>query len=334
MEDKKKLSRWLLDNSKDLHLRATQWKWVEEWIPQFYDFEVTIVIDGQTVKGRGIDINSDLAFTKAGAEAIERAICRENHLATHGVAVHTEYKLASINARNELVERDRFFCHYLTRTAFQKKTIETTHTPADGSMSKGVSIDFESIQEKLETHGVEIYVFNMAPLNSIQSVICISQGEGVGLTIGLGASENPHVATQKALTECLMNTIANLHKKPPPLNISSILAPPATWPVNHRRLYWQQKEMLSENHWILDGDSVFDNHESVELDSFQYTELKSENRLLQEAPITAIRCLNSHLQKSLDGVFKPHHVNMKRLRQFSGKHIRISEINQLAHPLG
>ena len=334
MEDKKELSRWLLDNSEDLHLRATQWKWVEEWIPQFYDFEASIVVDGQTFRGRGIDTNSDLAFTKAGAEAIERAICMENRIATHGVAVHTDDELARLNARNELVERDRFFCHYLTRTAFQKKTIETTHTPADGSISEGVGVDFESIQNKLETHGVEIYVFNMAPLNSIQSVICISQGKGIGFTIGLGASENPHTATQKALTECLMNTIATLHKKPPPLHINSTLAPPATWPVSYRRLYWQQKKILSENHWILDGDSVFDNPESVEPDSFQYTELKSKNRLLQEAPITTVRCLNSHLQKSLDGVFKPSHINMKRLRQFPGKPVKISELNQLAHPLG
>lgn len=385
MENKKKLSRWLLDNHKALKLRATQFKWVEEWLPHFHDFEVSIVVDGRTVKGRGIDQNSDLAFTKAGAEAIERAICIGKGLSSCGVAVHTENKLAKINARNELIERDRFFCHYLTKTAFQKKAPELKKTPElpnelsgnlTGEGTGGLAgeltsrltnepasglaeIDFAHLQEKLNTHAVEIQIFEMSPLNSIRSMICIAQGEKTGLVLGLGASENSEVATQKALIECLMNVVAALYGKVFPMSLNKkasalslsekVYTPSLNENVSspspnhcitqslhqlesHHKLYLKKKNL--DNKWLFEGSDTLKNSEFVEPYSFEYAKLETEDSILKEAPLVAVRCVNPYLQEHFYGAFDAKYINPKSLHRFLGKPIKLYELNQLPHPLG
>ena len=242
MVDKKKLSRWLLDNYKTLELRSTQFNWVSEWLPGFHDFGVSITIGGRIFHGRGMASHSQLAFEKAGAEAIERAFCYENGISSSGVAAHPQIKLAQIKAQDELIERDRFFCHYLTKTPFQKMSMEnfssysssyertegrtqTDHlgeghgggnpTPSTGenfaraTLAGGKSkIDFQWIQKKLNRESVDIQVFEMTPLNETRSFICISDGKEMGLTVGLGAScEGASFAIEKAILECLINTV-------------------------------------------------------------------------------------------------------------------------------
>ena len=149
--------------------------------------------------GRGVAQNHRTAFTKAGAEAIRNFICNEYDISPHGVAVHTNDKSAKVNAQNELIERDRFFCHYLTQTPFQKISTEELTSRLKG-------IDFVHIQKKLEIHSIEIDVFEMAPLNWTRSFLCISRNENSNLTLGIGSiSENYSLAIQEAIIECLMN---------------------------------------------------------------------------------------------------------------------------------
>ena len=324
MEDKKKLSRWLLDNYKALELQVTQLKWVEEWIPGFHDFEVSIVMNGQVFKGRGIDRSSDLAFTKAGAEAIERAICEENGISSCGVAVHVDYNLAKVSARNELVERDRFFCHYLTKTAFGKTTPEWS--------SDWGGIGFLEIQEKLRGHSIAIQVFEMNPLNSIRSMICITQGERMGSTLGMGASENSVISTRKAITECLMNTIATLHEKSLSQKFNGPMNPDSSPPNSHR--YIEEENPLWDNKWIFKGNEPLITPEFVEPKRFEYKILERKDALLKKAPIVAVRCLNPYLQDSFFGNFNAKYINLKRLQTFLGQPITLSQLNQSPPPLG
>ena len=73
MATKTQLSEWLIDNCHSINLKVTNCKWVNSWIPGFFDVSSNITVDGVTFEGRGCDTSEHLAFTKSGAEAIERA---------------------------------------------------------------------------------------------------------------------------------------------------------------------------------------------------------------------------------------------------------------------
>ena len=310
----KKLNSWLLGHYRQLSLKATQVRWIREWFPGYCDLQVSIVLDGKEHIGRGVAEDSDLAFTKAGAEALERAFCFEHNISTCGVAVHTDEQSARENARNELVERDRFFCHYLTETFFNK-------VGQDG---------YDDIRDKLKNHDVIMKIFEMNPLNQIKSFICLAKSEKTGLNLGLGASVEISVAMKKAVLECLINTVAALHKKVPSLSLGQFEKLPACQPEDHRRLYMGERELVEKNSWMLVEKEDEPRQEFLSEESFRYSRLYGRNELLRDSPVFAIKCENTFLQKSFYGNFKREHINFERI----GKFAEAAEINRLPHPLG
>ena len=312
--ENKKLNAWLLNNHKQLALKATQFHWTQDWMPDYCDLEVSIVLNGKQYVGRGMDKNSDFAFTKAGAEALERAFCFEGNVATCGVAVHTDEKLAKENAQNELIERDRFFCHYLTKTPFKK-------------------IDFDNycgVQDKLKKYDVVMKIFEMNPLNNITSFVCLCEGERVGLVVGLGSSCKRVVAIEKAVTECLSNTVATLYGKSFSLSFKKFNSIKIYRPKYHRMLYFGERTLIEKNSWILEGRELSRKKDWIDENSFQYLRLKGGNNILGECPLVAIKCENNLLQKSFFGKFAQKHINYERIMDFS----KVSDVNYLPHPLG
>ena len=323
MEDKKRLSQWLLDNYKELELKATQVKWVREWLPGFSDFEVSITISGKVHRGRGIDRNQNLAFTKAGAEALERAICNENKILSCGVATHTDLESAKLNAKTELIERDRFFCHYLTQTPFKKITTNVS------------GIDLSSLREKLKIHDVTIKIFEMKPLNGIKSAACLSHGKKTGVVLGLGASENKETAIKKSLIECLTNTIASLSGKLSPLDSSEYKGKykkALSVANNHlQSIYfgsgeeskWGPGTESRRSHGVCGKETDESIREEscglVSSDSFTYQILETKNSLLKQCPLVTVKCENPFLQKSFYGDFDPKIINLSQMQRFSEK---------------
>ena len=314
MDAHKRLNSWLLSRYRELSLKVTQLHWVDEWMPGISDLQVSIVLDGRQYVGRGVAESSDLAFTKAGAEALERAFCFEHNISTCGVAVHTEEGAARENARNELVERDRFFCHYLTRTPFEKFDLD----------------EYGVVREKLKEHDITMKIFEMITLNGIVSFVCFTQGEKTGLLVGLGAGQDVDIAIGKAVRECLINTLASLHGKITPLGFGEFDNLKVCQSEDHRRLYQGEKALIEKNTWMLSGGLGISEPEFVEEGSFRYERLYGRNELLQEAPIIVVKCENDWLQKSFYGNFSEEHINIARIRRFSA----VSELNRFPHPLG
>ena len=118
MADSKAIGRWLISHRQDLNLQVDRLTWIKDWLPEQNHFNVEISLDGASATGSGIDEIADMAFVKAGAEAIERLICAQNQIRSSGVAAHIDDKMAQENAAHELLERDAFLCHYLTKTPF------------------------------------------------------------------------------------------------------------------------------------------------------------------------------------------------------------------------
>ena len=322
MENKKKLSHWLLNNYKSLGLSAIEFNWVDEWLPGFHDFQVSLSLGGRTFKGRGIEKDQLLAFTKAGAEALERAVCYENGVSTSGVALHTDRELAKENAKNELIERDRFFCHFLTRSPFRKMSTKEINFHLH-------SISFEALKSKLNKYSIEIEVFEMNPLGQTKSFICISRGKGFEfLVFGFGTtSSEDFKGLEKAITECLVNTVASLDEK-----VSSVITGKT---LTGKGLYesdLKNSRVLTENQWLFMENRRLAPVESLRSRDFHFHPLPRPS-ILREAPIYTMQCQNSRLQDSIYGEFNLKKIKLDRLRRFSGQPLQISEINTHLIPL-
>ena len=120
MDNYKKLNSWILANSSKLNLKVERANWTKDWLPGVFDYRSLITLDGVSYRGRGIDKNKDLAFIKSFSEAIERSFCASNGIRSSGVAAHISLKEAQKKAKQELVERDLLFCHFLTKTPITK----------------------------------------------------------------------------------------------------------------------------------------------------------------------------------------------------------------------
>ena len=331
MENKKiTLSQWLLNHDKDLSMGVKHFRWVDDWLPGFYDLEVSINVGEGVFKGRGFSKSSTLAFTKAGAEALERSICGEYEISSCGLAAHTDPHLAKLYAEEELIERDRFFCHYLTKTPFQEiSSGNLTSLLPDG-------VDLQRICRKLKDHSIEIAIFEMAPLNGIHSFVCMSRGSSTGLVIGLGATSKhpPTLAIEKAITECLSNTVAALHKKVPSLKMSDFINAKNFDASDHRRLYLGEKKLFLENQWLFDGNQQRRHVECIDTKYFRFREFAFKHPLLKEAPIYIFQCYSSYLQSAFFGETGPENIHLERLNKFVGRPIQMEDINSIPHPLG
>ena len=324
MENKKKLRTWLLDHFIELDLQVTQAHWVEDWLWGFHDFRVSIKIEGKIFVGRGIDKDADLAFVKAGAEALERFVCMEYKIPSNGVALHENLESAKANAKNELIERDRLFCHYLTKTPF--KEIDPL----------GLGFDFSHIKDKLKDHGVAIQVFEMNPFGETKSMLCLTRGDGAGFILGSASSENVEAALEKAVLGCLQNTIASLGDSPLKLSLDDFEKLSHTEPEYHRRLYFTENDLIEKNGWMFEGEQtevLLENKEASE-ESFTYKKLESKNDLLEYAPVVVVQCDNPFLQKPFYGKFDPEKVNLEQLKNFSGKEQIMENLNRIPHPFG
>lgn len=172
-----------------------------------YDFKVTLQIEDRTCIGRGTAIGEELAFIKAGAEAIERAICHHNRISTVGVAVHVDEVKCRASAHSELIERDSFFCHYYSRTPF--------------AVLNDVAIlnlrnQFPQVFEQTEANGYQWRLFTSGRTGR-PTVICLVTGMNAevpfGGIIGLGRGNSLAGSVQKSFFECARNVASHFFKE-------------------------------------------------------------------------------------------------------------------------
>lgn len=211
MADSSKLTSWLLGNADRLKLQGTEFSWVRDWkLKGYHDIQVSIEVEGQTFIGRGTALGEDLAFLKAGAEAIERAYCGGHHIHSTGVAAHTADQAARENVQNELNERDAFFCHFYTRTPL---------FPVADSHLYELMQTFKGAFEEFLPLGINIRLFRAYSMGW-PVFVCIASGLRAapkwGGIIGLGSQSNDWRAIQIAFLECLRNVAAIVASGPPP----------------------------------------------------------------------------------------------------------------------
>lgn len=210
MADSSKLATWLVDNAEALNLQVKRLHWVRDWkLSQWSDVQVSIDIEGRTFIGRGTARGEELAFVKAGAEAIERAYCSGHQIHTMGVAAHTSIASAQENVLNELNERDAFFCHFYTKTPF---------LPLPESYLSDQTRSFMGAFDEIRSLGIGLRLFRALSYGN-PVFVCIAEGQRAspawGGIIGLGSNAHEPRAIESAFFECLRNVAAVAVNGPP-----------------------------------------------------------------------------------------------------------------------
>lgn len=332
MVDYKKLISWLLNNGKHIQLKVFFYKQIGKWLPDFYDCAAEIKICDKEFRGRALDANEEMAFIRACVEAIEHFVCCSLKLKnSSGLAGHIDKKRATENAINELVERDRFFCHYLTKTPFYE---------LDNSKLVVWGTAFPEIYGKLYEANVDLKLFEMKRIDKFCPVVCISSGGKLnppyGCVVGLGCSKNTNTAKQKAIAECLMNTVFEINRSVRNnIMYDDFICIEQPKAQHHYRLALSMSsrkyfECLFENR----NSDKAEQTEKLPLIDCKFISFQQELEFLKDSPLCFCLAHSDYLQKTFFGQTGINEVNLERLSKFAGKKIGYEDIEKYPHPLG
>ncbi len=329
---------WALHEAPRLRLEVTGHKWVDNWLPGFIDFGVSIDLGTGPIVGRAVKSSEEEAFGAALSEAIEGFLKRELNLPTSsGLACHADESSARIAATREFIERDSFLCHYLTKTPPEY---------FDASNLSIGDVPFLALQEKLARFKVKMALFllDARPFDG-HVMMCAAFGEGpenpFELIIGLGCNETVQAASEKAVLECLKNVAAQLEgngAKPIGLSVFSSLSEygPSdhyrlgldrdssqllTWLTGRRKKANEQKAPRRE-----EGSRPFYRIETEIIDI--------DHPALAHAPLCVARAYSDEMQPLFFGPTTRNAVNLERLSQFLGRSLAFDELEPFPHIFG
>jgi len=265
-------------------------------------------------------VSPQAALEIAIAEAFERAIMRNrNGLSSNGIAAHVDLQKARDAARDELLERDLFLCHYLTLTAFERSR---SHPLSD----------------RMSAAGVDLRLFSSRASAGIEVAVAVADGRRAahpfGAVVGLGASQDADVAVAKAVRECVPNVLALLEGvASPPLSAVDLAR--LRDPGPHDQLRWSFSPLSIDGILpLLNGSSRAMPSEPQGAGEFSYELLHSPGDELGAPPLFVVRCVNEGLQGLFWGAATEDNVNLARLSSFCGRKLSIADINPHLHPLG
>lgn len=198
------ITDWCLANHDILKPQIQSLNWTEEWLPGYFDFEVVLRISGTTVTGRGTDKNQRLALEKAFAEAIERYFTIQNRLYYHGVAIHSDERLAKIYANNEFYERSIFL-----KEALQPRgALSSFDGESEIKAPQNLAQKIEGFGYQIETKILGIESANSGILYTLISSIKPNSNLFWGIS---NASTGVEAAAEKSLVESVRGFVGFLH---------------------------------------------------------------------------------------------------------------------------
>ena len=225
-------------------------------------------------------------------------------------------------------ERDLFLSHYITHTPLEKINWPSKER-----------IDGESIKEKLEKHDIDLSFYSTKKYNGLGSIIAItSKSKGLkkfGSIIGLGCSNKPEVAIEKALIECLSNTINFIHNENSSnLSLEQFLSLEKHGPRDHHNLFLNpgNSEILKS---VLCNEVVtkIEEKNTNLLDQVDI-ELLSQPKELADCPLYFFRAYSTDLQNMFYGKTTEEKINRNRMKTFLGELGSEIKINFFPHPIG
>lgn len=308
MGNKERIGHWILNNVHSLNLKIERVEWIRNWFPQYNDFRITL--PDNSLSGRGIDDDEDLALLKAFSELVERLVCLDYQIHSNGVAVHHDLSLAMENARNELIERDAILCHHLTG-----KPYFINQEPKR----------FKELKSLLFNLGMDLtFAEAISAVEGVRVILCrVSGREKFGSFWGFGNGTELDKAFEHAFFESMVNVSAFLYGnyKPTP-NFQKLLNG-----LDHQSFHFMNslKEMKVDSDYSVPAPIL-------ELTDIKVRELKIENTIFPSVPLFAVKAESSKLQNIFYGISDETKINKERLSLFLGEELK--NISKVPHPIG
>jgi hypothetical protein len=316
-------------------IQVQEFTWPKAISLDWSQYKISIFHGSNEITGFGTDPVGDTALIKAFMESIERSyltLGNSSLKTSNGLAAHFSKNLACSNALNEIIERDSFFCHFLTKTPFEYVSTLT--------FSSGV----QTFLSALKKENVILHVRSMRSSFINRHCILIvaekvEQQHRRGITMATACADSIQGAFDKALLEIagpiffkLQNPISDRNNKSisidewGPEEHASLLLNPDYW-------YWFKRQYLqtSENP-IQNGIDISQNSEPhITFDQFEYSPPFIPNFSAHLAIAKS-----NELQPLYFGSTSTSHLNLERLEKFFRLHHSLKskkfEIELMEHP--
>ena len=327
---------WIVNNSKKLNLHILYTKGISKYIPGI----INVAVYHRSKKlrpgqGLGWGYSKYESLIKGTAEVFEREFMHYHDFDnSNGCAVHVNLEEAKIRAVCELIERDAFFCHYLTETPFDKlKGINHL---------KVFNIPIANLKRRLREQKLVLDIYQMkSELNYNAIFVSILDSrikKGNRFQFGTACSESLEKAIEQALIEAIRSVDyfdknykgprLNLDQfnskkfKKIPLNIKhSLLRLDATYTEDFRKKFLTKKRKTMET----------SNLGKIKKSDIKIKTYSSKTKYLNDIPLYFVKAESKKLQGLYFGETKAENINLKRLRDFKQDSF-FSEINLTIHP--
>lgn len=322
MVDYQKLVNDVLKLGGEIGLKITELTWPRKLNLPVFDIEIKFEKFGKYASGRGMSIESfDDALTRAIGECLERiGWSASNAKTTNGFAFHTDLSRAKDSAFFELIERDSFLCHYLTKTSPPKLAIIKNQK-------------LKTIMRFLNSQKVSLNLYKSTSIEGLPTVICVLTGikcwKKFGYFIGSSCDREVQTAQIKAILEALRSLISFLYSKPTPLLTLSGFNSKFTWePSDHENLYINTEGHAFE---LFESWPIFSPSPQTRLNvSFNSLSLPSPFNDIGYMHIA--ECSSEALQPLYFGPTTPDVISINRLNKFLGHPVNFSDLNIFPHP--
>jgi hypothetical protein len=275
------------------------------------------------MKFRGKDMNSsgcgssqEMAIVVAIAELIERC-CLASYKGvaktSNGFAVHSNWISCQRAATFEMLERDAYLCHHLTRTPF-----------------KEVELTIDLLNEAPTLHdlinsGVNVRAGQLNALGNGKSCVVVVDGSNYTPKFGVLLSSAYALDFKTALEKAARETMSSLafrtiFKHWGTLSLDGFLNRPKVGPKEHGMyaLYPDKEKWL--NFFFDDYPSSLNT--SAELPKIHVEEIELPRELLNP-PLFACRATSDELQSLYFGMADSDVLNSERLSRFMGSRFEL-----------
>jgi len=326
------LEKWIYENADKLNLKVVSYTWPRYFGLNYFDISVSMIHEKKKYIGRGTALDEQNALLKASVECIERIFCAFNKTSSNGVAAHYNKNIAKKNALNELLERDSFFCSYLT----------LANHPS-------ISTDiFLNLREILESkYKILIQYFDISAYQTPKTILAVATGNKFirpfGLCIGLGTNSNLEQAIQSSSSEIIRNITAlifdkktkNIFQTKSPLPSVKYKAHTPITPDGHMKYINEISNLHRFENWLQNSSPRLLNPViRSSIPKIQYTQLASP-KLFNKCPLHVYKANAASLfQEAYWGKTTKRKINLKRIQEYAGCNIKFNDLNLNIHPLG
>jgi hypothetical protein len=195
------LLAWAHDKHRGIGFEFFELTPIRGFLPGYREFRVRCETSRGITLGMGQARGRERALVKAIAEAVERqllSLVLESSDTTNGLAVHADARRARLGARLELIERDAYLCHHLTRTGF---------VPLPRRVL-AMSAPYRQLKARLAQERIALRAAQLDTQGRSAAAICCAFGHDYsrpfGGVIGLGSGRagEMHHALAKSVLEC------------------------------------------------------------------------------------------------------------------------------------